>query len=86
MSGHTPGPWVAQPDPHSNPGEWVIGIPNGPVDYVAVCSERDARLIAAAPELLEACIDAVRLIEACEAGDAVRELRSAIAKATGGDA
>ena len=62
MSKHTPGPWVAQPDPHSNPGEWVIGIANGPVDYVAVCSERDARLIAAAPELLEALTKMVERI------------------------
>lgn len=85
MSGHTPGPWVAQPDPHSNPGEWVIGIANGPVDYVAVCSERDARLIAAAPELLEALIDCRRALELANFTGELAVVDAAIAKATGGD-
>ena len=50
----TPGPWIATPDPHGSPNDWAIGIGDGaPVDYVAVCSERDAALIAAAPKLLD---------------------------------
>lgn len=99
MSKHTPGPWVAQPDPHSNPGEWVIGVANGPVDYVAVCNERDALLISAAPDLLEALqrLNSAtrRYMEERPESDAewasdgpsvLSIVDAAIAKATGGDA
>jgi hypothetical protein len=55
MSKHTPGPWFAMPDPNSsNRDDWCIGIEGGPIDEVAVCSKRDAMLIASAPELLKA--------------------------------
>ena len=51
---HTPGPWEAQRDPNAiMADDWCIGA-QGQIDMVAVCSERDARLIAAAPDLLEA--------------------------------
>ena len=54
MSKHTPGPWTAEQDPNSiMSDEWCIGA-QGQIDMVAVCSERDARLIAAAPDLLAA--------------------------------
>ena len=49
----TPGPWVAQPDPHGTSGDWCIGV-GDQIDRVAVCSAKDARLIAAAPELVGA--------------------------------
>ena len=85
---HTPGPWLAQPDPTPiSKDDWCIGVDGGPVDCVATCSERDARLIAAAPELLEALLAIERVDgwkgwhhsydEACE------KARTAIAKATG---
>ena len=47
--------------------------------------EEDARLIAAAPELLEALIDALALIELVMPieGDVTRNARKAIAKAEG---
>ena len=53
MSGHTPGKWVARTDPNGSPNDWCIGLDDhvSPVDYIATCSARDARLIAAAPEL-----------------------------------
>lgn len=54
MSGYTPGPWIATPDPHGTADDYCIGVAGGKIDQVAVCSERDARLIAAAPELAEA--------------------------------
>jgi hypothetical protein len=53
---HTPGPWVARPDPNALlHDDWCVGIGDSlaNIDKVAVCSERDARLIAAAPDLLE---------------------------------
>jgi hypothetical protein len=51
---HTPGPWIARPDTNGRPDDYMIGLDDdcSPPDYVAVCSRRDARLIAAAPELL----------------------------------
>ena len=53
---HTPGPWVACADPNAiADDDWMIGLKDGKPDAVAVCSKKDAELIAAAPELLEAC-------------------------------
>lgn len=50
---HTPGPWVARKDTDSMFGDdWMIGRPVGKPDEIAVCSARDAHLIAAAPDLL----------------------------------
>ena len=55
MSGHTPGPWGATPDPYAmQDGDYMIGREGHKPDEVAVCSKRDASLIAAAPELFEA--------------------------------
>jgi len=55
VSAHTPGPWIAQKDPNAiSRDDWCIGVENAPIDYVATCSERDAHLIAAAPDLLAA--------------------------------
>lgn len=49
---HTPGPWIATPDPDPFRGDdWCIGTEDQ-IDAVAVCSEKDAHLIAAAPKLL----------------------------------
>lgn len=55
MSEHTPGMWVARPDPNNKitgRDDWCIGVPGGAPDEVAVCSERDALVISAAPEML----------------------------------
>lgn len=54
---HTPAPWVATKDPDGCADDWMIGVPDGKPDLVAVCNKRDAALIAAAPELLEALQD-----------------------------
>lgn len=57
---HTPGPWVAQHYSRSiDPDDWCVGVEGGAIDAVASCSERDAALIAAAPELL-AALEAAR--------------------------
>ena len=54
---HTPGPWVVK---HDEKGLPFIGVKSDPWTYNGTIasvdtSERDARLIAAAPELLEQC-------------------------------
>lgn len=54
MGKHTPGPWIVTKDPHGTSDDYCIGVADGNIDQIAVCSERDARLIAAAPELVDA--------------------------------
>ena len=53
---HTPGPWVVK---HDKEGLPFIGVASDPWTYpgtvATVEQEKDARLIAAAPELLEQC-------------------------------
>ena len=93
---HTPGPWIARPDPNSImpdgwlTDDWCIGI-EGSIDKVAVCSACDARLIAAAPDLLHACRKAVLVLAALSETypPLIQEyeiVSAAIAKATGGAA
>lgn len=97
MSGHTPGPWYVKPTPMGRFGaNWKEIGPNvvtsGEYEsskYGTVCgvqmSEDNARLIAAAPELLEACKRLRRRAETgkpIQVGD-VHVLDAAIAKATG---
>lgn len=98
MSAHTPGPWF-----------WADNVPDAPPQYrmivdadgYTVCdpspmSEADARLIAAAPALLDAARCALADLEGAAAdldpsGDRVhpvwrtiKELRDVIERATGG--
>lgn len=51
----TPGPWIARKDPSiaATSDDWLIGTEEC-IDEVAVCSKRDAALIASAPMLLRA--------------------------------
>jgi hypothetical protein len=91
MSKHTPGPWFAKADPNSSSrDDWVIGIEGGTIDEVAVCSKRDAALIAASPDLLAALRSIVNLWDhhASAHGDGTIfplhvAARAAIAKAEG---
>ena len=89
---HTPGPWQAQ-------DYWIIGCVEDSWDIMAgadtACpkrvakvftSEADARLIAAAPELLEALKNLYTATpdnEGGELGRACMKARAAIAKAEG---
>ena len=84
MSGHTPGPWRVEV------AAIIRDIPRaGPDDMVAAligASEADQRLIAAAPDLLAALIEAVKDIDdECGRLPAKHPYRLAIAKATGGE-
>ena len=87
MSAHTPGPWRAVGHaiygPFTPLGREAIGA--------VVCSTTtinrprhlaDARLIAAAPDLLEALKNAARIMETFDVG-VDRDIRAAIAKAEG---
>ena len=79
MSGHTAGPWRVNPGAGEvRGGDWNVIVAD-------VASDADARLIAAAPDLLDAV---VRLLDAVARGDhkakAIDAARAAIAKATEG--
>ena len=90
---HTPGPWILHPTAH-HPAVRSIGTPDtGPRRICTVgtmngnpVDKANARLIAAAPELLEALQN---IIESVDKGNAAilcplaAAARSAIAKATG---
>ena len=100
---HTPGPWFIERRTRDNetPYYWVTasegnGWANDRYMSVSGCiDEHDARLIAAAPELLEAClamiewddrendhaVDFHKRMELCEL--AFQKARAASAKATG---
>jgi hypothetical protein len=93
-SKYTPGPWRYVPgkfnrdecaneygsiqgiDESGHRGYWVATIED------AEEAEANARLIAAAPELLAACEDAERAIAGTMADSLSQRLRAAIAKAT----
>ena len=84
---HTPGPWHAEPAPHRS--HWILGATS--VALTIEPNEANARLIASAPELLAACMSALRALEDnLSPGpmdeDAKAGLRAAIARATGGNA
>jgi len=81
MTKHTPGPWFARKDPNAlDDDDWCVGTGPENIDKVAVCSSWDARLIAAAPELLEALKYAIKQVPELAT---VPGIAAAIAKATG---
>lgn len=96
---HTPGPWHADPTKsfyvfaHGSLAEQA-GVENGP--FVCNAStQANARLIAAAPDLLAALQNARNVLAGLACGDlrtvnadspALAQARAAIAKATGADA
>ena len=68
MSNHTPGPWAARPIPNPSPSGhigYAIDFNEDQEQVVDfVYEEADARLIAAAPDLLEALEELTRHQEA----------------------
>jgi hypothetical protein len=88
---HTPGPWIVEEDVRHYsgaeemvgynivaPGDKYIAGPEG----ILPDNEADARLIAAAPDLLEAC-KAAEWNSLDLPASVVEQLRAAITKATG---
>ena len=88
MSTHTPGSWVAEPtEPHSGFNCWTIVAPTGDVAWAKGYQHEDekianAKLIAAAPELLEALKAVVSVADRKTVE--FEMAHAAIAKATGG--
>lgn len=94
MSAHTPGPWSA-PYWDSNPGDrgwWIHNGKQGAEEYAVAVTfslnpqgEADARLIAAAPDLLEALQFFVAPFAGLEVvpDGFIAKARTAIAKAKG---
>jgi hypothetical protein len=98
MSKHTPGPWVVTPHPDQNVDVFAVGeVTDEAFQYGlshTICyqnAEANARLIAAAPELLEALTRLEAELVEDKYGEGYEPLqgenmalaRSAIAKATG---
>lgn len=89
MTIHMPGPWVAE---RKQPGRWIIyqdhsePCPIASILEVNDSVDANARLIAAAPDLLEALRDLLALISidslVPESVSYMREARAAITKAT----
>ena len=88
-TGHTPGPWVVHPTTH-HPAVRSVGTSDtGPRRICTVGSmngnpvdKKNARLIAAAPELLEA-LQFVMAASGEQLSTAFEQAEAAIAKATG---
>jgi len=88
----TPGPWVVKYDKKGLP---FIGVASDPWTYpgtvATVEDEKDARLIAAAPDLLAQCKEFEKVLRACiMAGDSgaeleLEKLREVLAKIDGGE-
>ena len=100
---HTPGPWRATSRNIENVANWASRIPfaielevgHSVAPIADVCdqpaAEANARLIAAAPELLAALKDVLRIAQAASVGvpgnsPRLDRARAAIAKAEGGAA
>ena len=88
MSAHTPGPWCIAPPAECGLGDglYVEGAEDKPIAFASSGNEADARLIIAAPDLLEVA----RLVLGMLAGDRnehpqklQRAASAAIAKAEG---
>lgn len=104
MDDHTPGPWTLEIHHAPNPkvpdspgdvfgpnGEHIVCFGHDYDDYGAFESMADARLIAAAPDLLAALdflllqVDTVERTSVVRESAIYREARAAIAKAKGAD-
>lgn len=88
MRTHTPGPWTIATD---GPARILrIDSAEGPIAsiYVHMASHEDARLIAAAPDMLETLRDIVGMLADVNdmRADALHAARAAIVRATGGQA
>ncbi len=91
---HTPGPWKNRTmgdDADENGGQVFSGklhLATAHYGNGIDCSEKSANaaLIAAAPELLQACITALHVLDVCKCDDMAKlagnGIRAAIAKAT----
>lgn len=88
MTNHTPGPWAANPDGLIHAGKNRLHIAQAATIGMGHAAAANARLMAAAPDLLAAlqalewAVDGVAYIQE-EYAEQVEKARAAIAKATG---
>ena len=85
---HTPGPWVIYPETNGTEICAVDMTPGLPIRQLVATAQgtnwiANARLIAAAPELLEALKETLAIAKRDEFGDYVIRAEAAIAKAEG---
>lgn len=87
---HTAGPWIVYHEGGSmgSGGHWGVETASEPKETVAVCrnNRHNARLIAAAPDMLDALHDAIndwQTNEGVLCDDTAHMIRAAIRKATG---
>ena len=102
MIEHTPGPWKPYEDGPltivTAEGDTIAGVYDGTLPWnktnVSLPGEANARLIAAAPDLLEACevaLETINILDVLVDGgkegrrEVKRQLRAAIRKATAND-
>jgi hypothetical protein len=81
---HTPGPWTVNPDDHTE----VLADGREPMNTVIAnvpVGMPNARLIAAAPEMLEVLIKVMPFLDSHYHSDELALCRKAITKATGGE-
>jgi hypothetical protein len=91
VSGHTPGPWEFEPERWSESGSYrqpnvvANGVTIATVRVGTGCDEGNARLLAAAPALLEAAKAAYSWLSAAGYDDVIAtgDLAAAINKAEG---
>ena len=86
---HTPGPWVVK---HDKEGLPFIGVASDPWTYpgtvATVEQEKDARLIAAAPEMYEVLselLDTLEMSKGYGFDEEYEKLREVLAKVDGGE-
>lgn len=94
-AGHTPGPWVANFSMVSGNvrnaifagehGNQILATARDPYGGKNSVAEANARLIAAAPDLFEACREFVRKVDVGEARStrSYAQMKAALSKATG---
>lgn len=87
MSKHTPGPWeleiITSAYVTACDGTHIADVHHGSTATAKAEGSANARLIAAAPELLEALEFVIRGVP--DTWEGVQKARAAIAKATGGE-
>jgi len=85
---YTPGPWDVEPDNDRYGSYWINGAAEKGEKLADMEDWANARLIAAAPDLLVACRVTANCLEAGGLGQdkpLIRQLRAAISKAEGRD-
>jgi hypothetical protein len=90
MAQHTPGPWRASSAKTLTDRGWYVDHVSDPTlgKLDLICDNarpEDARLIAAAPDLLAALQHVLQVLNHPIVRDAIEQARAAIAKATGDD-